>query len=49
MPDGLQEWWDERDVGGTLWDVLPAVVDAVSCQAKLSTVTCIACDRMFVD
>ena len=49
MPEGLQEWWDERDVGGTLRDALPAVVDALSCQAKLSMVRCIACNRIFVD
>ena len=38
-----------REMWGTLWDVLPAVVDALSCRAKLSTVRCIACNRMFVD
>ena len=49
MPEGLEEWWYEKDVGGTLWDVLPAVVDAFFCRAKLSTVRCFACDRIFVD
>ena len=49
MPEGLQEWWDERDLGGTLGDALLAVVDALSCRAKLSTVRCIACNRMFED
>ena len=49
MPDGLQKWWDERDVGGTLREVLLAVVDAIFCQVKPSMVSYIAYNRIFVD
>ena len=31
VPDGLQELWDERDVGVTLQEVLFAVVEALYC------------------
>ena len=48
VPDSLQEWWDEKDIRSTLRDMLPAVVEVLSCRAKLSMVRCIACNRMFV-
>ena len=38
VPDGLQEWWDKRDIGETLQDKLSAIVEVLAAILLIKTI-----------
>ena len=49
MHSDLEEWWDERVIGGTLWDMLPTAINAPSCCVKLLKVKYETYERILLD